>query len=214
MPILPLWMLPRLTESPCVLFQSILAVLGIIKVSLIAVVSTRHSVDFWAVLVASTALQLCGVVVLGVLSHLEHRNTVRPSATISIYLALTCILDAARIRTQALVPGQSKVAGLLGAAAAVKLVALAVEMQEKVSILLPEYGAGFSSESHANLVSRAFFLWLNPLLHLGFRNVMSAQDLPNIHQKLASDDLAARVQSGWDKCEITMGSICLHCKSY
>lgn len=151
---------------------------------------------------ASTTLQLCSVVALGLLSHLEHRHTVRPSATISIYLALACVLDVARIRTQALVPGQTTVAGLLGAAVAVKLAALAVEMQEKTSILLPEYAAGFSSEAHANLISRAFFLWLNPLLYTGFRNVMSAQDLPNIHQKLASEDLAARVQSRWDKCEL------------
>ncbi|KAL2284670.1 hypothetical protein FJTKL_08762 [Diaporthe vaccinii] len=73
-------------------------------------------------------------------------------------------------------------------------------MQEKKSILLPEYAAGFSSEAHANLISRAFFLWLNPLLYMGFRNVMSAQDLPSIHHKLASEDLAARVQTRWDKC--------------
>lgn len=193
-----------MTEWIYLALQSIVAVLGFIQASLIAVVSTRHHADFQTVLVASTALQLCSVVALGLLSHLEHRQTVRPSATISLYLALTLVLDVVRIRTQALVPGQRTVAGLLGVATAVKLVALAVEMQEKTSILLPKYAAGFSSEAHANLISRAFFLWLNPLLYMGFRNVMSAQDLPNIHQKLASEDLAARVQSRWDNCELIL----------
>lgn len=158
---------------------------------------------------ASTALELCSVVALGLLSHLEHRHTVRPSATISIYLALSCILDVARIRTQALVPGQSTIAGLLGAATVVKLVALAVEMREKTSILLPEYATGFSSEAHANIISRAFFLWLNPLLYMGFRNVMSAQDLPSIHRKLSSEDLAARVQTRWNKCESILHWLCI-----
>lgn len=164
-------------------------------------VSTRHRADFQTVLIVSAALQLCSAVSLILLSHLEHRNTVRPSAAISIYLALTCILDVARIRTQALVPGQGTVAALLGTAVAVKLVSLAVEMHGKASILLPEYAAASSLESRANIASRAFFTWLNPLLLLGFRSVMSTQDLPNIHEKLASEELAARLQARWEKCE-------------
>jgi ATP-binding cassette subfamily C (CFTR/MRP) protein 1 len=156
--------------------------------------------EYRALLVASAALQLCATITLGLLSHWEHRNTARPSMLISAYLILTCILDAARARTQALIPGQSIVASVLMATVAVKVLALAIETREKTYILLPEYSES-SSELRSNIFSRAFFLWLNPLLLMGFRSVISSQDLTPIHEKLSSETLAARVQSNWIRSE-------------
>lgn len=164
--------------------------------------------EYRALLVASAALQLCAAITLGLLSHWEHRNTVRPSLLISTYLILTCILDAARARTQALIPGQTIVASILIATVAVKVLALVIETREKTYILLPEYSES-SSELHSNIFSRAFFLWLNPLLLMGFRSVISSQDLTPIHEKLSSETLAARVQSNWIRSEfISDGRYC------
>jgi ATP-binding cassette subfamily C (CFTR/MRP) protein 1 len=156
--------------------------------------------DYRPLLIASAALQLCATLALGLLSHWEHRNTVRPSVLISIYLILTCILDAARARTQALVPGQNTIASMLIATVVVKVLALVVEAREKMHIVLPEYSES-SPELHSSIFSRAFFLWLNPLLMMGFRSVVSSQDLPPIHEKLSAETLAARVQSNWTRSE-------------
>src|SRR5947209_4481064 len=122
---------------------------------------------YQALLAASAALQLCAAITLGLLSHWEHRNTVRPSMLISTYLILSCILDAARATTQALIRGQTIVASILMATVAVKMLALVIETREKTYILLPEYSES-SSELHSNIFSRAFFLYLNPLLLMGF----------------------------------------------
>jgi len=95
--------------------------------------------EYRAVLVTSTTLQLCAAIALGLLSFWEHRNTVRPSILISTYLISTSILDAARARTQALIPGQTKVASILIATVAMKVLVLIIETREKTYILLPEY---------------------------------------------------------------------------
>jgi hypothetical protein len=111
---------------------------------------------------------------------------------------VTCILDAARARTQALIPGQTKVAGILIAIVVLKVLALVIETNDKTHILLPEY-SNSSSELRSSLLSRAFFLWLNPLLVMGFRGVMSSEDLPPIYEKLCSDELACRIESDWTR---------------
>lgn len=172
-----------------------------VQATLLALFSTEHT-EYQTVLVASTILQLCAAIALGLLSYWEHRNTIRPSILISIYLFLTCILDAARARTQALIPGQTKVASILIATVAMKVLVLVIEMREKTPILLPEF-AEASSELRSSIFSRAFFLWLNPLLVMGFRGVISPQDLPPIYEKLSSETLAGRVQSNWTRSEFT-----------
>lgn len=194
--------------------QVSLAVLVALQATLVALASTEHTA-FRPLLVASATLQLCAAVSLGLLSHWEHRNTVRPSILISTYLILTSVLDAARVRTQALIPGQTNITGILIATVAVKLVALMIESRGKTSLLVPEY-AGPSAELHSNIFSRAFFLWLNPLLSMGFRNVLSIQDLPGIHEKLASKALASRVQTNWESSEFISDRyycdhLCLYC---
>ncbi len=161
--------------------------------------------EYRAVLVTSTTLQLCAAIALGLLSFWEHRNTVRPSILISTYLILTSILDAARARTQALIPGQTKVASILIATVAMKVLVLIIETREKTYILLPEYSES-SSELRSSIFSRAFFLWLNPLLFMGFRGVIFSQDLPPIYEKLSSETLAGRVQSNWIRSEFISDS--------
>lgn len=76
---------------------------------------------------------------------------------ITTYLSLTSVLDVARVRTQALIPGQTKVTSMLMATVAVKLLALIIETGGKTSNLLPEY-TGLSAELHSNIFSRALFL--------------------------------------------------------
>ncbi|KAL3712035.1 hypothetical protein TMatcc_000730 [Talaromyces marneffei ATCC 18224] len=174
------------------------AVLAALQATLIALFSMQHTA-YRLLVVASTVLQLFAAISLGLLSHWEHRNTVRPSLLISTYLLLSCVLDAARARTQALIPGQTTVSSVLIGTIAVKGLALITEARDKTDILLADFSSS-SSELRSNIFSRALFLWLNPLLLMGFRDVISSQDLPAIHEKLSSEKLVARVQSNWKKC--------------
>lgn len=176
------------------------ALLVALQATLVALASADHTV-FQPVLVASSALQMCAAVSLGLLSHWEHQKSVRPSIMISTYLTLTSVLDVARVRTQALIPGQTRVVSVLIATLAVKLLALVVEIRGKTSILLPAY-TDSSAELNSNIFSRALFLWLNPLLLMGSHNIIFSPDLPGIHEKLSSETLAARVQSDWENSKL------------
>jgi ATP-binding cassette, subfamily C (CFTR/MRP), member 1 len=176
-------------------------ILGSLQSVLLAFV-VKVDVGYRAVFLASTTLQIFATIVLAVLSYREHRNTIRPSFLISTYLFVTCVLDAARARTQALIPGhgQDIIAAMLISSLVVKLVMFFVETKEKQSILFADH-ADASSELRSSLLSRVLFLWLNPLLMSGFRSVMHDFDLPSIYEKLSSETLNARVESRWSSSE-------------
>jgi ATP-binding cassette subfamily C (CFTR/MRP) protein 1 len=184
--------------------QPVFVILGALQATMIALFSRKHA-EYRALLVSSSTLQLCATITLGLLSYWEHRNAVRPSVVISLYLIATSILDAARARTHGLIPGQADVAGVLIATVVMKVVALVLDTRHKTSLLSSEYSES-SPESRSNIFSRAFFLWLNPVLSMGFRGVISSQDLPKIYEKLTSEELATRVQSGWMKSKFSKSS--------
>ncbi|QPH11461.1 hypothetical protein C2857_003221 [Epichloe festucae Fl1] len=70
------------------------------------------------------------------------------------------------------------------------------ETKEKTRILLPKYSK-ISSELRTGLFSRAFFIWLIPVLTAGFKGVISHDGLPVVNEKLSSESLTARVESRW-----------------
>ncbi|KAK3337596.1 putative multidrug resistance-associated protein [Cercophora scortea] len=171
--------------------------LGVLQAVLLAYFSKNHE-EYRPLLLASGTLQLLAVVFLGLLSQWEHRNAIRPSFLISAYLALTILLDSARARTQSFLDGQDVVAGLLIAIVVIKVVLLVIETKDKTAILFPEY-AETSPELRASLFSRAFFIWLLPLLVKGFKGILSSQNLPTINEMLASPQLAAKVEARWKR---------------
>lgn len=128
-------------------------------------------------------------------------KSVRPSFLINLYLLVTALFDAARVRTQWLVGEDDAVAGVLTASLAVKCVVLLLEAVEKRSLLLGLNKHHFSHESTSGLLSRSSFWWLNSLLLTGFRNVLTLDQLPTIYEKLHSERLAAQLQSTWDNCK-------------
>ncbi|KAH6648013.1 putative multidrug resistance-associated protein [Truncatella angustata] len=183
-----------------------LAVLGALQAALLAFFSTTQA-SYRTILISSGTLQLCASILLAVLSHWEHRNAVRPSFLISAFLFLTSIMDAARARTQAQIEGQHIVASILIAIVIAKLVLLLIETKEKTRILLPEFSET-SSELRSSLFTRAFFIWLIPVLSAGFKGVISSEDLPAINEKLSSEALTGKVESRWKK-DVPKGSYAL-----
>ncbi|KAI4600498.1 hypothetical protein KJ359_000853 [Pestalotiopsis sp. 9143b] len=199
--ILRLWGSTPKTRGSCTSGLKLLGfiLLGSLQSVLLAFVA-KVDVGYRAVFLASTTLQICATIILAVLSYWEHRNTVRPSFLVTTYLFITCILDAARARTQALIPGhgQNIIAAMLVAGLVVKVIMFFVETKEKQNILFPEH-SGISQESRSSILSRALFLWLNPLLMSGFRSVLHDKELPTIYEKLSSEGLNARVDSRFQK---------------
>lgn len=182
-------------RRPLTLFQAHYAILAILQICFLALTS-RSTVAYRAVLMASGTLQLIASFFLAILSHYEHRRTIRPSFLLSIYLLLSLAFDIVRTRTQMLMDNHG-LGGILIAAVVVKALVLITEARDKSGILLPEY-AGSSSELRSGLFSRALFLWLTPLLFTGFRGVITPETLPAILETLSSESLATRVQTRWN----------------
>ncbi|OBS25287.1 hypothetical protein FPOA_05820 [Fusarium poae] len=182
------------------------AVLAALQATLLALFSTIE-VPHGSILIASATFQLSASILFGILSYQEHRHTVRPSLLISAFLLVTAILDAARARTQSLIPSSNVAGNVLITLVVLKLLLVVAETHHKSSDLLPEYSKT-SSELRSSLLSRAFFTWLFPVLSMGFKSVISSEDLPAINEKLSSQELTAKVDTRWNR-RVSMGALSL-----
>ena len=130
--------------------------------------------------------------------HLEHRHARESSPVPATFLFVTLLLDAARARSYFLRReiGLYSVACLTVAIAVTKLLLVALgeipkRYESKNDELAPESTSGFWA--------RTFFIWVNSTLLLGFRNILTIADLPNLDADFASTRLAAVFQSVWVK---------------
>ncbi|GKU21471.1 unnamed protein product [Fusarium langsethiae] len=172
-------------------------VLVSLQATLLALFS-KIDVPYGSVLISSATLQLLASILVGILSYQEHRHTIRPSFIISAFLFITLVLDTARARTQSLIPGSGVAGNVSTTLVVLKLLLVVAETQDKTSILLPEYSKT-SSELRSSLFSRAFFTWLFPVLSIGFKSVISSEDLPAINEKLSSQKLTSKVEERWNR---------------
>ncbi|SPJ78456.1 related to multidrug resistance-associated protein [Fusarium torulosum] len=194
-----LWLRPSKTRGCWLLNIKLfgfvaLAALHAVLLAFLSKSQTSHR----ALLISSGTFQLLASILITALSYWEHQNAIRPSFILSAFLFLTTLLDAARARTQSFIPDSDTVAGILIAIVVAKLLLFLVETKDKASILLPEYSKS-SPELRSSLFSRAFFTWLFPVLSMGFKSVISSDDLPAINEKLASQTLTAKVERRWKK---------------
>jgi ATP-binding cassette, subfamily C (CFTR/MRP), member 1 len=134
--------------------------------------------------------------VIALLSHYEHKRSVRPSFLVSLYILITLLFDIARTRTHWLMRQQDSAAAILSAIVGLKLAILVIESIEKRSILLSAYQQ-VSTESTSGLFNRALFCWLNPLLVKGYISVLSAENLFPITENLSSIEVTENLQRGW-----------------
>ncbi|KAI6777269.1 hypothetical protein HG530_001214 [Fusarium avenaceum] len=180
--------------------------LAVLQAVLLAFLS-KSQASHRALLISSGTFQLLASISITALSYWEHRNTIRPSFVLAAFLFLTALLDATRARTQSFIPDSDAVAGILIAIVVAKSLLLLVETKDKASVLLPEY-AKLSAELRSSLFSRAFFTWLFPVLFMGFKSVISSDDLPAVNEKLASQTLTAKVERRWLKSQYWLSFAC------
>ncbi|KAI1865044.1 uncharacterized protein JN550_008590 [Neoarthrinium moseri] len=158
-----------------------------------------------------TALQITNLVLTAATPALRTRASlasaalsvsIKPSLIINLYLIVTVLLDAVRVRTHWLVAANenSILATVMTSSLAVKFVILILEATGKRSFLPGSYGQ-FSLENTSGLFSRSSFWWLNSLLTSGHKRVLGSDDLPIIHEKLNSAHLSDRLKSVWDTCD-------------
>lgn len=128
----------------------------------------------------------------------EHRHSLRPSTLLSIYLSITVLFDIARARSYFRRPGMATHGGLLTGIAFFKASLAILEEVSKRSLFKSQRGrSSLGPECTSGFWTRSLFLWLNSTLFLGFRRILSADDLDDIGPKFSSARLLKKFELYW-----------------
>lgn len=148
--------------------------------------------------IATNILLLLSTLILLVLSHYEHGRTIRPSATIQLFLLCTLLLELPRLRTTWLVDedGQDVVPCLFTATFILWIVLLQLESFQKWTHVTtsPEL---IPPEERQGVFGRTFFWWLMPLFFKGYRRTLAMNDLFAIDDDLKGTKLYRRISKTW-----------------
>ncbi|KAF5559536.1 multidrug resistance-associated 1 [Fusarium napiforme] len=179
-----------------------------VKLALIALLAVLHLVlvVLWAtrpsnsrldrVSVAAACVSFASSLMSCVLSRVEHAKSPRPSSLLSLFLAVSLLLDVALLRTLWLVPMGAAIPAVFTAAFALKAIIIVLEGWSKA----PHLVAGsrpHSPEVTAGLYARAVFAWVTPLLLTGFRKLLRPMDLFDLDEEMGSAGLIDGFWKHW-----------------
>ncbi|KAK2675775.1 AAA ATPase domain [Fusarium oxysporum f. sp. vasinfectum] len=176
-----------------------------VKLALIALLAVLHLVlvVLWAtrpsnsrldrVSVAAACVSFASSLMSCVLSRAEHAKSPRPSSLLSLFLAVSLLLDVALLRTLWLVPMSTAIPAVFTAAFALKAIVVVLEGWSKAPYLVADSGP-HSPEVTAGLYARAVFAWMTPLLLTGFRKLLRPMDLFELDEEMGS---AALIDGFW-----------------
>jgi ATP-binding cassette subfamily C (CFTR/MRP) protein 1 len=152
------------------------------------------------VAIAAAVLELLSIVAISVLAVTEYQRTIRPSRTTTTFLIGAILADCVMVRTLYIRDYVSNIAHITSAAVACKIVYLLLESWPKTGYLKPmSHPPG--RVDVAGPFSRAFMMWLNPMLIRGYSNILSLADVYPLDHDLYSEALREKMEQCWEKCE-------------
>lgn len=119
---------------------------------------------------------------------------------LNLFLALTVLLDIARLRTLWLVSADRAAAGIVLAAFCVKVVLMCLEAVEKRH-LLPAASDKPSPETASGIFTRLSFSWVNTLFAQGFRNILAVDSLMDIDNDLLDSSDPQVLKTRWERTD-------------
>ena len=134
------------------------------------------------------------------LSIIDHSRSPRPSVLLNVYLSVTLLLDAAQARTLFLsADGKIEItySSLFCAAIALKALILLLEAKQKTPWVHWDEKE-HSPEETSGVFSIGVFFWLNKIFMLGYRKVLSVDDLYPLDKALDSRALHNHFSSEMD----------------
>ena len=157
---------------------------------------TLHTDGSLRLSASSCIATLCITLVI----HAEHRRALQSSALTGVYLPITLLSDVARARSY-LYRQQTTLSVAASASAALKLVLLLLlEIPKRGQIEDPELRKKSSEEALSGFWSRATLLWLQSTLFLGFRTVLSVNDLSALSPESSSQELSDKLSMSLRAC--------------
>ncbi|KAK7997070.1 hypothetical protein PG989_005110 [Apiospora arundinis] len=146
--------------------------------------------------IAAASVSFIATLFACVLSHSEHTRSVRPSSTLNAYLLISLILDAATLRTTWLSRLPVSIQAVSTLSFGLKAGILVLEAVEKRRYILDKAYLR-SPEETSGIYSQGLFLWMNPLLRNGFRQLLKPADLFPVEDGMSAGVLDERFWKIW-----------------
>lgn len=127
------------------------------------------------------------------LSFFEHTKSAGPSLLLNLYLTISILFDAVRIRTLWLLSSDRAIAALSIVCLVVKVAVLILEECGKRQWLLPSQWP-WSTEVTGGIFNRTLFVWLDSMMWKGYSNALAVVTLPDIDSHLLSESLWNRIE--------------------
>lgn len=159
------------------------------------------SVDFHTeTTLPAASVDLIAAMALGLLLYREHLHAMRASATLSVYLLLSLVIDAIKCRSFLSRPGLAPVGALAAAACGIRLILLVMEELPKKKLLLRiDVSNTVGGEATSGFWCRSFLLHLNPLLLTGYQSILAMSQLSSIGPDMISRVLHVRIKRYWNQ---------------
>ncbi|KDN60706.1 hypothetical protein CSUB01_04114 [Colletotrichum sublineola] len=173
-------------------------VLALVQLDIVITVAFPASGKYHEIRLYSAIASFVACVGLGPLLFLEHNRSLKSSDLGIVYLLVSLACGLAE--SGEIVSEDATFAFLTPRIAniCVKALLLVIECRRKRTILRRPDGQ-FSPEEQANVLDRIFFWWINPILALGNRHVLTGESLPPMCQKLSSKPLRQQALRAWDQ---------------
>lgn len=144
-----------------------------------------------------SVLSLVAALGLLVLSPLAHKRTLRPSDLITAYLLVKLILGLLCLQFQEEHDLRSPCGMLVIVQPLSTLALLLFELRSKRAVLLQPF-ANQPPEATTSFLGNWLFLWVNPILWKGYKNILSQDELPTLDEHMSSKSLRLLTREVWD----------------
>jgi hypothetical protein len=152
--------------------------------------------------VTAAALSFLDALMFYLLSSTEHSKSLRLSALLGIYLFISLLFDAARVRTLWLMKYDVTIRGIFTASLVIKVMILFLEAREKRQYL-NNYDRQTGPEETSGIFNQSVFWWVNKLIRRGFSKVLLMDDLYPIDDDMISERLGANFRQKWEACKFS-----------
>ncbi|KAK3186657.1 hypothetical protein K4F52_004698 [Lecanicillium sp. MT-2017a] len=172
---------------------------AVLRLALLVFVATSEAAVPHTLSVASLAVVLAASILMLVVSFYEHARSAQSSTVLNVYLAFTLLFDIVQLRTLWLIGSkddgnsQSTLAYTFTASVTLKVIILLQEAQSKVKWALWDE-CEHSPEEHSSIYSLSVYYWLRGLFSMGYRKVLTNDDLYSLDQTMSTRIAASTLQ--------------------
>ncbi|KAJ6780656.1 hypothetical protein PWT90_01316 [Aphanocladium album] len=179
------------------LWAKVCVTLVIIALELVNLLLRRLSNVHTDTTYPASSLDFAAAFAITAVVYVEHRYAIRTSALLGGYLAIGILIDATKSRSFFLrgLIASGTVSAVTGAA---RLLLLCLEEVPKTRLIIdPKLRTISDGEATCGFFSRLLFIFLTPLLRMGYRGVLALDDLPELGAELAAQKLFSDLSHQW-----------------